>query len=202
MTPNTHRSNFLYAILCVITWTTWNYRLYKNILPIECLLYYLRYPFSGLELHARCEQWVMDPNMNHNHFSIWHFVCTYAHNSKTTGRIWTFYISNDCSSIRDVELDERYGWQVMTPNTHCSLFPTRHLCVLTHITWKLDMHVWTFCILNDCSTIKDISDVVQSCMSDSTGKLQPQTCIGCSLMQHCVYTASPYTIRFLVCNYT
>ena len=33
-----------------------------------------------------------------------------------------------------LELDARYKWWVMAPNTHHSLFPINHLCVLTCIT--------------------------------------------------------------------
>ena len=36
-----------------------------------------------------------------------------------------------------LELDAIYNWQVTAPNTHCSVPPTSHLCVLTGITWKL-----------------------------------------------------------------
>ena len=62
--------------------------------------------------------------------------CVYCtRNSKTTGRIWTFYISNDCSTIGDVgdisvlELDARKEWRVMAPSTHRSRLPISHLCV-------------------------------------------------------------------------
>ena len=33
--------------------------------------------------------------------TIRYFVRAYTHNSKITGRIWTFYISNNCSTIGD-----------------------------------------------------------------------------------------------------
>ena len=51
---------------------------------------------------------------------------------------------------------------------------------------KTTDHIWIFSISKDCSTIGDIPCVVQSCMRDLTGELQPQICIGCSLIQHCV----------------
>ena len=35
------------------------------------------------------------------------------------------------------ELHVRYDRRVMAPNTHCSLFPIRNLCVRPCITWKL-----------------------------------------------------------------
>ena len=51
-----------------------NYRSYKNALPIEQLLYYRRYLFSGLELYERYDWRVIDPNTHCNHFLILHFV--------------------------------------------------------------------------------------------------------------------------------
>ena len=42
-----------------------------------------------------------------------------------------------------LDLDGRYDWRVMAPSMHCSLFPTSNLCVLTNITWKLQViHVY------------------------------------------------------------
>ena len=61
---------------------------------------YQRYLFSMLELYARYNSWVMDLNMHNNNFPKWHFLCNYTCNSKNTGRIWMFYISND--SFMDV----------------------------------------------------------------------------------------------------
>ena len=92
---------FPYAILCVITRTN---RSYKDVIPIELLLYYRRYLFSWLELYVSYYLRVMDQNTHCNHFLVRHFVCTYTHNSKTTGRMRTFYmyILNDCSTTRDV----------------------------------------------------------------------------------------------------
>ena len=67
------------------------------------------------------------------------FVRAYTRNSKTRGRIQTLYLSNNCSTIEDayflLQLDARYDWQVMAPNTHHSfLFPVGHLFVLTRMT--------------------------------------------------------------------
>ena len=74
-------------------------------------------------------------------------VLTCTHNSKTTGRMLTFHISNDCSTIGDVyfsglDLDARYEWWGTPPKTHCSLFPISHFCMynaIRHITWKLQV---------------------------------------------------------------
>ena len=75
--------------------------------------------------------------MHCDFFTSWHFGHTYAHNLKTTGLIWICYILNNCSTIGDLfsmlELDVRYDWWVTAPNTHHSLFPLSHLCMLTHI---------------------------------------------------------------------
>ena len=73
------------------------------------------------------------------------YVCTYAHNFKTTGCIWTFYISNNCSTIGDVYflgkscMWNRYDSWVMVLNMYHSLFPICHLCALICITWKLQV---------------------------------------------------------------
>ena len=52
----------------------YNYRWYKDVLPIERLLSYWRYLFSLLELYARYDWRVMNPNTKRNHFSI-HHLC-------------------------------------------------------------------------------------------------------------------------------
>ena len=38
-----------------------------------------------------------------------------------------------------LELDARYNWWVIAPSSHGSVFPISHLCILTHITWKLQI---------------------------------------------------------------
>ena len=65
---------------------------------------------------------------------------------------------------------------------------------------KTSGYMWTFSISNDCCIIGDILCVVQTCTSDPTGELQPETCISHSLIQHCVsivqvcmYIANWYT---------
>ena len=60
-------------------------------------------------------------------------------------------------SISVLELDVRYDWQVMVPNLHHSYFLISHLCVLTCITWKLQViyglygrsAYWTTAILSE-----------------------------------------------------
>ena len=141
---------FLYNILCIITHITQKLKVVKDVLPIKRLLYYWRYLFSGLELYVSYYWWVMSPSLHRNHFPIWHFVHSCTRNSKTTGHMQTFYILNDCSTIKDVyllhvlELDVRYEWRVTTLNMHHSLFPISHSCiysVLRYLTWKLLSYV-------------------------------------------------------------
>ena len=52
---------------------------------------------------------------------------------------------------------------------------------------KTTGYIWTFIILNDCSTIRDIPSVVQGFKRDANGALWPQTRIGRSLSQNCVH---------------
>ena len=56
-----------------------------------------------LELYARYDRPVMNRNTERNYFWRQHFVHTCTRNSKTKGRMLTFYISNDCSTIGDVD---------------------------------------------------------------------------------------------------
>ena len=94
--------------------------------------------------------------------------CVYLHSELEYIRSYmNVLISYDCSIIGDfyflcvLELDVRYYWQVMTPNTHCSVFLISHLRVLTCThNLKTTGHIWTFSISNNCSTIRDIPCVV------------------------------------------
>ena len=54
---------------------------------------------------------------------------------------WLLYYQRCLYSV--LELNMRYNWWVMAPNTHCSLFLISHLCVLLHICWKQQViHVY------------------------------------------------------------
>ena len=66
------------------------------------LLYYQKCSFSSLELHASYNCRVTVLNTHRSLFPIYHFVRTDIHNLKTMGRIWTFYILNNCSTTGDV----------------------------------------------------------------------------------------------------
>ena len=64
-------------------------------------------------------------------------------------------------------------------------------------------YIWMFSISNDCSTIRDIPCVVQSCMRDPTGELWLQTHIVCSLIQQYVgIRQACKKNHYLVHNYT
>ena len=104
-----------------------------------------------------------------------------------------FYVSNDCSTIRDVlfsvlELDARYKLWVTPSNRHHSLFSVSHFCVYSVLRNNLNItgHRWTFSISNYWYIIRNIISVVYSCTRDPTGELRPETRIGRSLIQHCV----------------
>ena len=87
---------------------------------------------------------------------------------------------------RRLELRAKYNWQVMAPNTNSSLI--HHLCILTcitcyidilHMTWLLYYRRHSFCSL-ELHEKSDWRTVV------------PDTHHGCSVIQHCVHTASLY----------
>ena len=71
------------------------YRTIALLLEISILLYLL-------ELYVKYHWRVMDPNTRRNHFAIRRIVSPYTRNSKSTGCMRTFYISNYCSTIGDV----------------------------------------------------------------------------------------------------
>ena len=84
----------------------------------------------------------MAPNMHSSLFLIHHFVCTYMHNSKTTGCIRTFHILNDCFTIEDVYFVSwscmQYTISKLWLQTHiATAFWCDVLCVLTLVTQKL-----------------------------------------------------------------
>ena len=79
----------------------------------------------------------MDPNMHRNLFPIWHFARTYMyhHNSKNTSCISiVLHIERLLYHMRCLfsmlEVDARYDWQVMAPNTHHNAFLISHYAYL------------------------------------------------------------------------
>ena len=95
-------------------------------------------------------------------FSICHFVQTYSHNLKTKGRIRTFYLSNDCSTIEDTCVSIFWGRAVCEiqlvsyESKHASQPLPRwhfvHTCIYTHNS-KITGCKWMFYmyISNNCS---------------------------------------------------
>ena len=103
--------------------------------------YYQWYLFSGIELYVRCDRWVIAPNTPHNLFQ-YDFLCPLTLITRklqvvygrSTYRMTVLLSRMSIFCVRD---DARYNWQVIAPNTHCSVLPMSHLCLLTFITWKL-----------------------------------------------------------------
>ena len=129
---------FLYAILCIITGTTPKLKVVGGCSTHRKIALLSKMSIL-LELRATYEWWVMDPNRHCNHFPVQHFVCPYTCNSKTTGRMQTFYILNDFSTIGDVyfsvlELNARYKWQGTPSNKH----PVSFLWAIFAYTMYLD----------------------------------------------------------------
>ena len=96
-------------------------------------------------------------------------------------------------------------WLVSYDSKHTlqSLSHTPFMCTLTHDLKTTDC-IWTLYILNDCFTVRDITCVCFTELHEiSDWRDRPQTHIDCSLIQYChVYTASLYTDRYLLHNYT
>ena len=101
----------------------------------------------------------------------------YTHILKTTGYIWIFHILNNCSTNRDVYLLcwscceiklASYG----SKHAFQSLSDKQFVCTYMP-SMKSTGHIWMFCILNDCSTIR-------------TGELEPQLCINFIKIKLCV----------------
>ena len=78
------------------------YTMYNNNLHSKRMLYYQRSSFSWLELNASKDRRVIAQYTRRGGFSVCHFVRNYTHNSISKGGIRTFYLSNDCSTIREI----------------------------------------------------------------------------------------------------
>ena len=94
----------------------------------------------------------MAPNTRCGGFSICHFVHNYTHNLKTKGRIRTFYLSNNWSTIKD-NYSVGYScirvaiWQIMDPNTHRNHFLIQVLCgCSTYRITALLSEISIFCV--------------------------------------------------------
>ena len=86
----------------------------------------------------------MGPSMHHEDFPICHFVRNYTHNSKTKGRMRTFYLSNNCSTIGHINslgescMQDTIG-ELYIQNRITTTFRYNILCVLTLVTQKLQV---------------------------------------------------------------
>ena len=86
----------------------------------------------------------MGPNTHHGGFSICCVVRHYMHNSKTKARIRLFYLSNDCSTIRDIySLGYSCIWinisKLWVQTRITNTFQYDILCVFTLVTQKLQV---------------------------------------------------------------
>ena len=79
--------SFLYAILGILTGKTRNVKVIYERSTYQMTALLSDMLFTWLELYARYDRQVMDPNTHCNLFLIQNFTSTYTHNLKTTHRI-------------------------------------------------------------------------------------------------------------------
>ena len=91
---------------------------------------------------------------------------------------WLLYYRRWPFSV--LELDVRYNWRVMALNTHRSFFPIIHLCILTHITWKLQV-IYGHSAYGMTAVLSETFLVWFTVAREIL-----QTCISHSLLQNCV----------------
>ena len=86
---------------------------------------------------AGCEIWLTSYVSKHTsqYLSDKPFGRTYTRNFKTTGYIWTFCISNNCSTIEDVYCVVRAAWEIPLesygPKQKLPSFSSKKLCAYT-----------------------------------------------------------------------
>ena len=134
-------------------------------------------------VRAVCEIWAMSYGSNHTlqRFPLQHFVHTYTHNSKATGYIWTFYISNNCSTIGDIVVWLRVAWEIRLesywPKTrigrsliqHCVCIYTASLCMHCYLVrnyaWQQKLYtLWLHTTHQSFSTTIFCNRVVFLCV--------------------------------------
>ena len=98
---NNHENCNFVILLSSLSHVTENHRAYMSVPYVRRMLYYRRGAFSGLDLYASHDWWVIQ-NVHHSRFLRCHFVHTFGHNLQTVGHILAFYIPNDLSTIGDV----------------------------------------------------------------------------------------------------
>ena len=137
--------------------------------------------------------------------SFWYDICVNLHSKfknywSYTDVIhieWLLYSRRCLFSV--LELDVRHDWWVMAPSTHCSFFLISHLCVLTHITRKLQVmygrsaYQMTVLLSETFLVWFRVAREIQLLKNYIYRELQPQTHIGHSLMQIvCILQAHIY----------
>ena len=121
------------------------------------------------------------PKAVHAGFPVCHFVRNYTHKLKTKGRIRTFYLLNDCTTIGDIyvfswlELYARYHQQVMDPNTHRNHHAIRCFVHTYTQNSKTTGCMRTFYISKYCSTITDVYFLCYSWIRHTNRELRLQT---------------------------
>ena len=136
---------------------------------------------------------------------------TYTHTLKTSGQfkdvlhITWLLIYWRCLFCW-IELHARYDWWVMVPNMQHNFFKIHHLCVHSHacITWKLQV-VYKYSACQTTALLLKIFlvwfRVAWEIPFESYMYAPRQVSWTFSDPHKCVYTASPYTHRYLICNY-
>ena len=149
----------LHSTLPVAKWMKMWLQRRVDMMKFKQLLYYWRYLFE-LELYARYDCRVTNPNTQCNLFPIQLFVCAYTCNSKTLGWYvdvlhieWMLYSERSFFCVRagcKIWLAS-YGFK----HTLQSLSDTPFVPTYIH-NLQATGHIWTF----DCSIIWDIRWVV------------------------------------------
>ena len=107
MASNTHHNLFpIWHFVCACTHTC-NLKTIGHTPVYGCYTYQTTAPLSEISVfcvRAGCKIQLASSSSKNISQSLFDkpFVHTYKHNLKTTGRIWTFYILNDCSNIGDI----------------------------------------------------------------------------------------------------
>ena len=119
------------------------------------------------------------------------------HNSISKGDIKTFYLSNNCSTIKDIYsfsrscvLDTIGELSVQTPNA--TYFLIQHFCAHLYTrNSKITGRMLTFYICSDYSTIGDVNFLCKSWMQDANGKVHLETRIAVSFQ----YSIFAHTVQ-------
>ena len=99
-------------------------------------------------------------NTRHSGFPIHHFMHNYMHKSKSKGRIRTFYLSNDCSTVRNIYFLGQSGMRdtigkLWIQTCIITTFQYDIWCILILITLKLKV----VCRRSTCRTTVLLSEM-------------------------------------------